>query len=455
MKSMCRCCMPDKNINPLEGSILKGMLLFALPISISALLTMLFSCADTIVIGRFGHENAISAVGVSSSVLNLLVSGLTALAGGVTVTAGKYYGQGNDKKIRALLHTLPFTAFVLGTALSLCAICFSNRILTLLNCPAEIFHDAILYFRIYFLGVPLTAISCFLSSMLQARGNSYVPFFFQILASGINILLNLLFVIVFDWNVAGVAIATVLSQLWLAAAITIYMTKLSDELKLNLRELTVFQDTAHVLSIGIPSSLEGIVLNLSGTIISAVINRFDTAVIAGNTVAATIEGLMVLTFTGFANASAVYVSQNYGAGKTDRVWRTYRLTLATVFLLSELAGILTYLFSARLSALFTQDPAIIQSAQTRMFYMCLFFGLCGTMNVIGGCQRGLDDARTPLYIAVICSVVFRLTWIFTYAAWSGTIEAIYMSYPICWGLCTALNILAFRRLFRRQLKRGD
>lgn len=437
-------------VNPLKGSILKGMLVFALPISVSALLTMLFSCADTVVIGRFGHENAISAIGVSASVLNFLVSGLSSLSAGVTVVAGKLYGQNEPDKVRRLLHSLPLTSLCLGVGLSLLAILFSGGILRLLNCPDAILEDALAYFRIYFLGVPLTVMTGFLSAILQAKGNSYTPFFFQILASALNIALNLLFVIVFDWNVVGVAVATVISELLLAAVITLYFLRQDNELKLELRRLSLFRHTREVFAVGIPSSLEGIVLNLSGVIIASVINRFSTAVIAGNTVATTVEGLMVITFTGFANASTVFISQNYGAGKLDRVKRTYGVTMVTVFLAAELVGILLYLFSSRVLLLFTADPDIIHSAQSRMFYMCLFFGLCGTMNVITGCELGLGDAKTPLVISILCSVCFRLTWVFTYAAWKGTVEAVYLSYPICWGLCTLLNALAFHKLFNRK-----
>ncbi|MGN0268475.1 MAG: MATE family efflux transporter [Lachnospiraceae bacterium] len=437
-------------VNPLESSILKGMLMFALPISVSSLLTMLFSCADTIVIGRFGHENAISAIGVSAAVLNFLVGGFTALAVGVTVVFGKYFGENQREKVSELLHSLPVTALVLGAALSFAAIVCSKRILHLLNCPDDILPDALLYFRIYFLGVPLTMLTGFLSSALQAKGNSYTPFFFQAAASCINIALNLFFVIVLDWNVAGVAAATVISQFLLAAAMTFYLGKQENELKLNLRKLTVFRGMKQVFAVGIPASLESIILNLSGVIIASVINRFDNTVIAGNTVATSIEGLMVITFTGFASASTVFISQNYGAGKMDRVRTVYRTTLITVFAAAELAGILLFAFSSKLVWLFTTDSAIVENAQVRMFYMCLFFGLCGTMNVISGCERGLGDAKTPLFISILCSVVFRLTWIFTYAAWKGTVESIYLSYPICWGICTFLNHLAFRRLFRRQ-----
>ena len=437
-------------VNPLEGGILRQMLLFALPVMGAALLQMLFSAADTAVIGRFGHPGALSAIGVSSAVINLLVGGLTALDAGVTVAAGRRYGQGDREGVGKMVSALPPTALLLGGALAAAAVALADPILGWMNCPAEIRTDARLYFRIYFLGVPFLLTTGLLSAVLQARGNSFLPFLFQIGAAVINIALNLVFVIALDWNIAGVAAATVISEALCAGALTLFMARQRDETRLRLREMRLFRSLGEVFSIGIPSSLEGIVLNLSGVIIAAAINRFDAAVIAGNTVGTTIEGLIVVSFTGFANASVVFISQNYGKGNFQRIGKIYRTTILSVFLISESLGIAVYALSPVLTRLFTQDALVMAHARTRMFYMCLFFGGCGVMNVISGCVRGLGEARLPLIISILCSVVFRVTWIYTYAAGRGTVEAIYVSYPLCWGLCVALNAAAFHATFRKK-----
>lgn len=440
------------NVNPLEGNILKGMLIFAFPVALSCLMTMLFSCIDTIVIGRFGHENAIAAIGVSSSVINLLVGGLTGLGGGIVVAAGHYYGRGDKQKIKNLLHSIPLTALFLGGILSICTIALAVPILRLLSCPEQLMAAALTYFRIYFLGVPFTVLGTFLSSIIQAKGNSYVPFSFQILASVTNIVLDLFFVIGLDLNLVGVAAATVIAQVLLSLLLLFYLCRQKDELQLDVKKLKFFTHMNDVFSIGIPSSLEGIAINLSGAIISSAINKFDANVIAGNSISTTIEGLMVVTFTGFAGASAVYVSQNYGSGNLKRVKESVIITVITVFLSAEVIGGILYLLSPKLLLIFTTDLMIIQNACLRMRYMCLFFGLCGVMNVIGDCIRGLGDARTPLIISILCSIVFRLTWIFTYAKWKGTISAIYLSYPICWGLCCFMNIVAFIIVFNKKMR---
>lgn len=437
-------------IDPLNGGILKNMLLFAIPTTLTALLQMFFSAADTVILGRFGHENAISAIGVSASLLNMLVGGMVSLSSGVVAVVGRISGRGGKHEIKKLVQSIPLTAALIGMVLSVFTICFSGSLLQLLNCPIEIFADAQRYLCIYVAGLPFTLVFSFLSAILQARGNSLLPFLFQLGASILNIGLNLLFVIQFDWNVVGVASATAVSQVVLAVSVLVSFALQKDETRLTFRNLRAFRNMKEVFSLGIPSSLEGMALNLSSVVISAAINRFDPNVIAGNTVANTVSGLMSVTFAGFSNAGVVFVSQNYGNGNMKRVRDIYRVTLLSAFAGAECVGLLIYLASPAVIALFTDVPNIAVNAKTGLFYLCCFYGFCGTMNVISGCVRGLNEARLPLVCSLLSSVVFRIIWVCTYAARAGTIEAIYISYPICWGLCTFLDMVAFRTTFQKR-----
>lgn len=437
-------------IDPLHGAIFKNMLLFALPIMGAWLLQILFSAADTAVIGNFGNEGAIAAIGVSASVLHMLVGGLSSLSAGITVAAGKLIGKGEDKKASELVNAMPLTGFILGAVLSAAAILLSDVILGWVSCPKELMADAGLYFRIYFLGVPFMVTAGFLTAFIHAKGNSLIPFVFSITASAVNIALNLVFVIVFDWNIAGVAAATVISQVLLAGSLILWLSRQAEGSRLEFKKLRAFRGLREVFSIGIPSSLEGIILNISNVVISAAVNRFDAGVIGGNTVAAQIESIMTIAFVGFANASVVFISQNHGKGNYPRVRKVFSTTVLTVFIGAELIGTAIYLASPILTRIFTSDPVYIGAARTRMLYMCLFFGFCGLMNVVSGCVRGLGEAKLPLVISIICSVAFRITWIYTYAASKGTIEAIYVSYPLCWALCAGLDVLAFVFVLKRR-----
>ena len=436
------------HVDPLQGPVLKNMLRFALPIMAVGLLSMLFSAADTAVIGRFGHEGAISAIGACSSLIMLVSGGVMALAGGVTIVLGQLYGRGEKERIHEVFRSLPLTASLLGAMTALLMIIPAEPLLRLIHCPENLLAGSAVYFRLYFGGMPFMLLNGFLAAGLEAKGDSVTPLIFSLSAALLNVLLNLLFVIIFDWNLFGVGIATLISQGIESAVYLMYFSRRNDELGLWLRELILFKGTGKVFSLGIPSSLEGMILNLSGVIIAAAINRFDDSVIAGNTIGNTLEGLATVCFSALASASTVFISQNYGAGDLPRVKTVWRTSLATVFLITESLGIVLYLLAGKLCLIFTTDPSIIEAARIRMFYMCLFYGLCGTMNVVSGCIRGLGNTKGPLVISILSSVVFRVTWIYTYAAAKGTIESIYMAYPICWALNTMLSIVLFERLFK-------
>ena len=437
-------------VDPLHGPILKNMLLFGLPIVGSSILHVLFSAADTAVIGNFGHEGAISAIGVCMPVCHLLIAGLGALSGGVTIVFGRMYGRRETDKVSDLVQALPLTAFTLGAALAIVACVLSTPILRLVNCPESLFAEARVYFCIYFAAVPFSMTQYFLASVLQSRGNSFIPFVFQMSAAVVNIFINLIFVIVFDWNIAGVASATLFSQMLSSTAMVVFYTRQRDEIRLHLNRMRVFTGLGEVFRVGIPSSLEGMIINISGVVISAAINRFDPVVIAGNTLSGTLEGFMSISFVAFSSSGVVFISQNYGHRDLPRVRRIFRTTLAGVLIAGEVIGFLVYLASPYVLKIFSPDAGIIAYARVRLFYMCMFYGLCGTLNAISGCVRGLGNTKLPLAISVISSFFFRITWIYTYAAWKGTIEAIYMAYPICWAINTVLNVAAFYYVFKQR-----
>ena len=441
--------MKSMKVNPLEGKILPGMIRFSLPIMAVNLLSMLFSVADTAVIGRFGHRNAVSAIGASSAVIMLLVGALTALSVGVTTVVGNLYGKENKEAVNRTVNALLPTAFILGACLTLLVEIAAVPILQLIHCPSEIFDDALLYFRIYFAGVPFSLGYCFLSYSVQASGDSFHPLLIEMMAAALNIILNLLFVIVFDWNIFGVAVATVISQICSCLGIVIYMANKKDELHLSLKKQKAFTGLSDVFRMGIPSSLESIIMALTGVVISSFLNQFSPDVIAGNTIAQSIEGIITVSFVGFSAASVVFISQNYGAQNKKRILKSFYITMSVSFVLAELIGICVYLMRNDILRLFTTEHAIMETAGLRLFYMCVFFGFCATMNALGGCIRGLNDAKSPLVISILCSVVFRLTWLFTLALPRKDLSLAYVCFPICWILATLLCTLVFVFRYRR------
>ena len=438
------------NVDPLQGPILRGMLLYSLPVLTSSILQMMFSTVDTAVIGRFGTETAMSAMGVSSSVTQLLMMFLWTLGSGVTIVMGTMYGRKDIEGIRRLQQTLPLTFFTVASILGLLVCIFARPILTLIKCPESLMADALLYFRLTFIGAPFSLCYEMPSYSLNAKGESLIPMFFAFGTALLNTLLDLLFVGVFRWNVFGVGLATVIAHAAVAVVGLIYLCRRDDELRIDLRELTLFQGMGPVFAVSVPHALESFILNLSSVIISAFVNSFDSVVIAGNTVGSSIGSLATIAFTSLSGAATVYISQNNGAGDLDRVEKTWLTSIVTASLLTETFGVTLYLASPLLCRLFTDDPAVIAAARTYMFFMCLFFGLNALMNIGTGCITGMGDSKSPLIMSIICSVFFRITWLYTYARSRGTIESVYVAYPLCWLLYSVLSIIVFHRILRKR-----
>lgn len=443
--------------NPLEGNIIKNLIIFALPVMGVSLLHMLFSSFDTMVVGKFGHPNAMSAIGASGSIIWLLIGSIMGCSGGVSMVIGNLYGQGEKGRINKIVNALPLSVGFVSVLMAVFAIIFAEPILGIVNCPAEILDGAKLYFRIYFCAVPFMTTFSFLTAAVQAKGDSFTPFIMQVVSQAINLSLNLLFVIVFDWNLLGVALGTVFAQAAAFIMMVIYLARNKEELHLKLRELRFFKGTGEVWRKGIPASLEGVALSLSTVYISSLINKYSPDVIAGNTVSDSIEGILMVAFMGFESGAVVFISQNLGAKNLKRVRKSYVTTMLFVIGLSELMGACVLLFAKPLVSLFIDstmgNATVISSvAIHKLFCLTMFYGLCGTMNSIFGCIRGLQDAKTPLIISIIASVIFRTAWVAIVPAMTGKIESIYMAFPLTWFISTALGMIAFEIIFKKRKK---
>ena len=439
-------------VDPLRGNILTSMILFALPIMGTSVLQMLFSSVDTMVVGRFGGENAMASVGASASVIMLIINAVMGLGTGVSIVAGKRSGRGDVAGVKRLVQTLPLTGLVIGGATTVIACAFARPILELVKCPATLIEDALVYFRIYFLCVPFMLVFTFFTSVLEARGCSFQPFVVQACCGALNLVLNLIFVICFGWGVAGVAVATVISQAASAAVMTAYFVFREKEVPLKLNALTLFSDFSEPMHIGVPSSIQGVLMNISGVIVQTAINGFPENVISGNTVSASIEGMISVAFIGFSSAGMVFVSQNSARNDVKRTVKVVLYAFFTALILGEVLGNILYAFADSVTGLYTDSTEIAHYARLRMLYMCVPYGLCGTMNVMSGCVRGAGAAKTPLVVSFLSSCVFRVAWVLTYAKAKGTVSAIYVSYPMVWAMATVMYVAMFVYLMRKNGK---
>lgn len=444
-------------INPLEGSIFKKMVLFALPIMGSSLLTTLFSSIDTLVIGNFGLDNSLSAVGINQSLIMLIIGNVTGLSIGFSAIIGKLYGKKDIKSISEIQQSVLLTSLVLGLIVMAVFIPLGKVLLKLINCPENILDRAYQYFWIYFSASPFLIYNSFENAVISAKGDSFHPLLLGLLASAVNVLLDLLFVIVFHWDVTGVATATLIAQLFNTVILIVFVQKKGEELKIRWKEQRAFKHLGPVFKLGIPTSLDGTIMNISGVLISSAINEFDVLAIDGNTASASLESLMSIAFVGFANAIIVFISQNYGNKNMKRVKKSFWTAVITALVLGETIGVVIYLCGRPLLGLFVSNSnpdkaKIIDYGLVRLKYMGLFYGLCAIMNVLSGANQGLGSSKIPLVISLVCSVAFRITWIYAYARPQHSIDLIYVSYPICWALSDIASITWFIILSHKREK---
>jgi len=453
-------------VDPKEGSIFKNIIIFSLPIVLVTLLQTLLTTCDSVVIGKFGEEDSLSAIGINSNFFYFIIGGTSGLANGIFSILGKYFGKNDEENIKKIHNSIPLTGFIIGLIIAIIFIPIGKPILVnILNCPSIILDKAYTYYTIYFLATPFTVLYSFETAVVESSGDSYHPLLIGLISSIINTVLNLLFVLVFKMDIFGVALATLISIIFSAISILLFEFKSDSLIHFNIKELTIFKNMKDIFKIGIPSSLEYMAMTLSGVVLTRAISTFninnlkenDTSIIKGNTASSSIEGLMSLAFVGFASASSVFVAQNYGAKNFDRIKRSVLYIFIMTFILGELIGSLVYIFGDNLLTLFINNDSlykeeVIYYGLIRLKYMGLLFGFCGIMNIMTGAIIGLESSKMQLLISIICSCVIRIGFILLYAIKQDRIDYIYLAFPICWILSSILESLWFIFLYNKRKK---
>lgn len=429
-----------------SGSILKKMLIFAFPLMFSNILQLLFNAADIIVVGNFAGDNSLAAVGSNTSLINLLTNVFIGLSVGANVLVARYYGADKKKELSDTIHTAMLLSFISGVILTVIGLVFAKEILILMNTPENILDLAALYLRIYFLGMPAMMVYNFGSAILRAVGDTKRPLYFLFLAGVVNIGLNLFLVIVFKLDVAGVAIATVISQTISAVLVVICMIKDKGVVHFELRKLRINREKFFgIMKIGLPAGFQGTVFSLSNVVIQSSVNVFGEVVVAGNSAAANIEGFVYTAMNAFHHATLSFTGQNYGAGKTDRIKKTLFTGQACVIVTGVVLGGLAVIFGRQLLRIYTDNPVAVEAGMVRLEMICGTYALCGMMDVMVGVIRGIGYAVMPMAVSLVGACGLRLVWIATIFRIPEyhTIRTIYMSYPVTWAITFAAHVLCF------------
>ncbi len=423
-------------INMTEGPLFGKILIFSLPLMASSILQLIYNAADVIVVGRFAGESALAAVGSTGSLINLILNLFIGLSTGASVCASNAIGAKDDDRVKRCVHTSMALAIVGGIAAMFLGLFLARPMLSLMKTPDSVLDDATLYMQIYFLGVPASLVFNFAAGLLRASGDTKRPLYILSVSGIVNVVLNIFFVIACHLGVAGVAIATSVSQYMSTLLIVIHMMKLDSNLKYTIKETKIHKkEFIDVMRIGIPSGMSGMMFNISNMIIQSSVNLFGEIVIAGNTAASNIEGFIYTAMNTIYQASQTFTSQNLGAGKIKRINRVHISSLVIVIGIGVTMCAAGLIFSRPLLSLYVTGEnvdAVINAGVNRMTVICSTYYLCGMMDVTCGCLRGMKYSFSTMIISMIGACAFRIIWLSTVFKAEQTVFNIYISYPISW-----------------------
>lgn len=431
------------------------MLKFAVPLMLSSILQLLFNAADVVVVGKFAGDDALAAVGCTGSLINLLINLFMGLSVGANVMVARHYGAKRESELKKSVHTSMLLSVLGGLLLTGVGVLFTEGILELMETPTEVLPLAALYLRIYFMGMVPNMIYNFGSAILRAIGDTKRPMYFLTLAGVVNVCLNLIFVIAFSWGVAGVAVATVISQTISAVLVVICMLKESGAIRLSLKELKIDKkELLAILRIGIPAGLQGCIFSLSNVVIQKSVNGFGKVTVSGNSAASNLEGFVYVSMNAFHQATLSFMSQNYGAGRYDRLKKIVVAGILCVTATGLTLGNLEYFFGRTLLNIYTSSENVIDAGVVRLSIICTTYFLCGMMDVMVGALRGLGYSFVPMIVSLCGVCGIRLVWLFTVFEMEEyhLVETVYVSYPISW-LATFLIHLGSYIVISRKMKK--
>lgn len=374
------------------------------------------------------------------------------LSVGANVLVARYYGGGKEKEISETVHTAILTAVAGGVILVVIGFFLSRPLLTLMGTPADVLDHAVLYMQIYFAGMPVMLVYNYGSSVLRAIGDTKRPLYYLMIAGVVNVILNLIFVICFHMDVAGVALATVLSQVISAGLIIRCLMKSDGSYKLELKKLRFNGDKfARMMQIGIPAGLQGSIFSISNVLIQSSVNSFGSIAMAGNTAAANIEGFVYMAMNALHQTALSFTGQNMGAKNYKRIYKIMGICLGLVTVIGLVLGNGAYLLGNPLVGIYSSDTEVIQYGVVRLMVICTTYFLCGLMDVMVGVLRGMGYAVMPMIVSLTGACGLRVLWVFTVFAANRSLLVLYLSYPVTWTVTFLAHMVCFM-IVKRKLR---
>lgn len=440
-----------------SGALLPKILIFSGPLILTGILQLLYNAADVVVVGRFAGATSLAAVGSTGSLINLIINVFMGLSVGTSVMVARYYGAGDVRMVQDTVHTSILVALLSGIVVGIFGFVMAKPILHLMDSPDDVIDLAALYVRIYFVGMPFNLLYNFGAGILRAVGDTKRPLYYLTISGAANVILNLILVIVFHMGVAGVAIATVVSQAISMVLVLLCLIRTQGIIHLDLKKLRIRKaPLLGIMQVGLPAGLQGSLFSISNVLIQSSVNSFLSTAMAGNAAASNLEGFVYTAMNSIYQADLTFASQNYGAGKKDRVKNVLWNCLGTVVVIGLGLGLLFMAFDRTLLSIYNQDPAVIDFGVLRMHIILPTYFLCGMMDVMVGQLRGIGYSIMPMIVSLTGACLFRIVWIMTIFSMPQfhTLQMLYISYPVSWGLTFAIHMICYLTIARKKLQDG-
>lgn len=438
-----------------NGPILSKVLVYAFPLMLSGVLQLLFNAADVIIVGRFAGSQSLAAVGSTTALINLLVNVFLGLSVGVNVLVAQYYGAKKDEDVNETIHTAIAVSLVSGVFLIFVGLVAARPLLELMGTPSDVIEKSTIYMQIYFAGMPVVMLYNFGSAVLRAIGDTKRPLYFLTVAGVVNVALNIFFVTQLHMDVAGVALATVLSQIISAGLVVRCLMKSEGCLKLQLNKLKInVYKLKRIVKVGLPAGMQGAIFSISNVLIQSSVNSFGSIAMAGNTASSNIEGFIYTAMNALYQTNLSFTSQNYGGRKFSRLNRITLTCLGVVMVVGLTLGLSAYAAGEFLLGIYSSDPEVVQYGMNRMAVFGSTYFIGGMMDVMVGSLRGIGYSILPMCVSLIGVCAMRILWIYTVFQWSHSLRTLYISYPITWIITVTVHIICFL-IVRKKLPKED
>ena len=444
--------MSKNQIDMTTGAIFPKLVKFAVPLILSSVLQLLFNAADIVVVGRYAGDNSLAAVGSTSSLVNLLVNFFIGLGVGCNVVAANFLGAGKKQELNRTVHTTMVLSVIGGVFLTLVGIIFSPQILILMASPKDVLPLSTLYLRVFFGGITATVVYNFGAALLRAKGDTKRPLYILLVAGVINVILNLIFVICFHMDVAGVAFATVLSQVFSAICVILILCHEEEEFRLDFKKLRLDKEILpRIIKIGLPAGFQGMLFSFSNMIIQSSVNSFGAVMVAGNAAAQSIEGFVYISMNSFAQGTLTFAGQNMGAHKFDRIKRLVMIAEAVVVVVGLVLGLTALFFGRELLGIYSSNAAVVDAGLLRLSVILITYFTCGMMDSMASAIRGVGHSVMPMIVTLVGACGLRMVYIFTFFQIPRfhTFQSIFYSYPLSWIVTFVFLTASFVWIMKR------